>query len=90
LEIVQELMRRFGDVSVSGGDENVTCGSLNATGASGNCSALHDPDERCRCLQHIKDEVSRIFALSRKADPEVAKLQEEVKSLEQQVSFHFC
>lgn len=83
--MVQELLQCLG-----GDDQNcsMNCSlnsNLNAS-LSDQLSTLPGGGELCRRLEEVKEEVARLFTLSQRADPVVAKLQEEVRSLEQQVS----
>lgn len=72
------------------GEESICDASCSFNGSINGSFAerlLNTPDgtELCRVLQQIKDEVTRLFAMSHRPDPLVAKLQDEIKSLQQQV-----
>lgn len=80
--MVQGLLRCLG------ADDAEANGTMDGTfncSFSDRLSNLPDTDELCQCLQQIRDEVGRLFALSRKSDPVTVKLQAEIQSLTGQV-----
>lgn len=85
MEMVSGLIRCLnGEESICEGSCSFS-GSLNASFAE-RLLNIPDAEELCRVLHQIKDEVTRLFAMSQKPDVFVAKLQDEINSLQQQVS----